>query len=106
MGATTPLRDSERGAAEKVLEVLDALSHYAVKGVSNTQMAQRLKLNASTVTRAMGVLIEKGWARKDHATGHFHPTPQMGRVFGNVLADLDRAENAVSEIRNNFTRIN
>lgn len=98
--------DEERGAAVKVLDVLDALSGHAVYGVSNTALARQLKLNASTITRAMAVLIEKGWARKDEATGHFHPTPSMGRVFNKILNDLARAEHSLTEIRNNFTRTN
>jgi DNA-binding IclR family transcriptional regulator len=96
--------DDERGAAIKVLDVLDALAGHAVAGISNTALARQLDLSASTITRAMGILIEKGWARKDDITGHFHPTPRMGRVFGRVLADLDRAEQALSAMRHNFTR--
>lgn len=96
--------DDERGAAAKVLEVLEALSGYAVSGVSNTALARRLAMSAPNVTRAIGVLVEKGWARKDEVTGHFHPTPRMGRVFGRVLADIDRAEQELSETRHNFTR--
>ena len=96
--------EDDRGSAIKVLEVLDALSGYAVTGVSNTALSKQLNLTASTITRAMGVLIEKGWARKDETTGHFHPTPRMGRVFGRVLADLDRAEQTIAEVRHNFTR--
>ena len=96
--------EDDRGSAIKVLEVLDALSGYAVTGVSNTALSKQLNLTASAITRAMGVLIEKGWARKDETTGHFHPTPRMGRVFGRVLADLDRAEQALATIRHNFTR--
>ena len=96
--------EDDRGSAIKVLEVLDALSGYAVTGVSNTALSKQLNLTASAITRAMGVLIEKGWARKDETTGHFHPTPRMGRVFGRVLADLDRAEQSIAEVRHNFTR--
>ena len=96
--------EDDRGSAIKVLEVLDALSGYAVTGVSNTALSKQLNLTASAITRAMGVLIEKGWARKDETAGHFHPTPRMGRVFGRVLADLDRAEQALATIRHNFTR--
>lgn len=98
--------EEDRGAAVKVLEVLDALSGYAVKGVSNTALSRQLNMNPSMITRAMAVLIDQGWARKDEVTGHFHPTPRMGRVFGRVLADLDRAEQSLAEIRNNFTRTN
>ena len=96
--------DDERGAAAKVLEVLEALSGYAVSGVSNTALARLLAMSAPNVTRAIGVLVDKGWARKDEATGHFHPTPRMGRVFGRVLSDIDRAEQELSETRHNFTR--
>ncbi len=96
--------EDDRGSAIKVLEVLDALSGYAVTGVSNTALSKQLNLTASAITRAMGVLIEKGWARKDETTGHFHPTPRMGRVFGRVLVDLDRAEQALATIRHNSTR--
>ncbi len=96
--------EDDRGSAIKVLEVLDALSGYAVTGISNTALSKQLSLTASAITRAMGVLIEKGWARKDAATGHFHPTSRMGRVFGRVLADLDRAEQDLATIRHNFTR--
>lgn len=96
--------DDDRGAAAKVLEVLEALSGYAVSGVSNTALSKQLGMAAPNVTRAIGVLIEKGWARKDESTGHFHPTPLMGRVFGRVLADIDRAEQIVAEMRHNFTR--
>lgn len=94
----------DRGAAAKVLDVLDALSGHAVTGVSNTALASRLSLPASAVTRAMDVLIERGWARKDDASGHFHATPRMAQVFGRVLADLGRAEQNIAETRNSFTR--
>ncbi len=96
--------DDDRSSALKVLDVLDALSAYTVSGVSNTALSRQLNLSASAVTRAINVLEEKGWARKDEITGHFHPTPRMGRVFGRVLADLDRAEQAIAEVRHNFTR--
>ena len=98
--------DDERGAAMKVLDVLDALSAYTVSGVSNAALAKRLNLSASNVTRATRLLIDKGWARKDEATGHFHPTPRMAQVFGRVLSDLDRAEQQVAELRRNFSLTN
>lgn len=96
-------QDSDRSAAMKVLDVLEALSGYAVKGVANTALAKSLGLPPSAITRAMNVLIEKGWARKDDATGHFHPTGRMGHVFGRVLADIDRAQTQLDDVRRNFS---
>ena len=98
-------KDDRKGAI-RVLDVLDALAGFAVSGVSNTALATQLNLPCSAITRAMDVLVAKDWARKDESTGHFHPTPRMGKVFGRVLADFDRAEQNLSESRQRFTRIN
>lgn len=88
----------------KVLDVAEALSGYAATGVSNTALAKQLNLSTTTITRCMGVLQEKGWGRKDEATGHFFPTPRMGQIFGRVLADFSRAETELSNLKHNFTR--
>ena len=96
--------EDERNSAGKVLDLLDALSGHAVNGASNSALAKGLGLTPSTVTVLMRSLIGKGWARKDDATGHFHPTPMMGRVFGRVLADIDKAERQISDLKHNFTR--
>lgn len=100
------MNDKDPGAAMKVLEVLDALSGFAVSGASNTALSKQLGMTNSAITRAMQVLIDKGWARKDEATGHFHPTPRMGQVFGRVLADIARAKQELADIEHNFSRTN
>jgi DNA-binding IclR family transcriptional regulator len=97
-------RDDDRNSALKVLDVLEALSGYAVSGVSNTALSKSLNLHPSAITRAMGVLTEKGWARKDETSGFFHPTSRMGRVFGRVLEDIARTQAKIDEIKQNFTR--
>jgi len=96
--------EDERNSAGKVLDLLDALSGCAVNGASNGALAKGLELSPSTVTVLMRSLIGKGWARKDEATGHFHPTPKMGRVFGRVLADIGKAEQQIADLKHNFTR--
>lgn len=92
------------GTAKKVLEVLDALSGYAVNGVSNTTLSEQLGMTKSNVTRVIQVLIEKGWARKDETTGRFHPTPRMGQVFGKVMTDITHAKQRLADIEHNFVR--
>lgn len=88
----------------KVLNVLDALAGYAVNGVANVVLAEQLGMTTSTVSRAMQVLVDKGWARKNEVTGHYHPTPRMGQVFGRVLMDIARAEQALADVKQNFAR--
>lgn len=90
-------------AAMKVLDVLDALSSHAIHGVGNAALAEQLGMSKHNVTRAVQVLIEKGWARKDEATGHFHPTPRMGQVFGKVQTDITRAKQKLADAEHNFT---
>ncbi len=96
---------SDLPAVEKMLALVDALAGCAVHGASNTALANGLGFSPSNVTVLMRSLITKGWARKDEATGHFHPTAKMGQVFGRVLADIDKAERHIAEIKHNFTRI-
>ena len=88
----------------KVLDVAEVLAGYAATGVGNTALAKQMQLSATDVTRIMGVLQEKGWARKDLESGHFFPTPRMGQVFGRVLADFSRAEAELANLKRNFTR--
>lgn len=94
----------DRNSVEKALDVIDALAGCAVQGASNGALAKGLGLSPSTVTVTMKTLIDKGWARKDETTGLFHPTARMGQVFGRVLADIDKAEQKLAEIKHNFTR--
>lgn len=96
--------DKDTRSAMKVLDALDFIAGFAVTGASNTAISKQLGLNQSSTTRAMQMLIDKGWARKDEATGHFHPTPRMGQVFGRVLADIARAKQELADIEHNFSR--
>ena len=96
--------EDDRNSAGKVLDLLDALSGCAVSGASNSALAKGLGLTPSTVTVLMRAVIKKGWARKDDTTGLFHPTPCMARVYGRVLADIDKAERQIGDLKHNFTR--
>ena len=96
--------DKDSRSAMKVLDALDFIAGFTVTGVSNTTISKRLGLNQSATTRAMQVLMDKGWVRKDETTGHFHPTPRMGQVFGKVLADIARAKQDLDNIEHNFSK--
>lgn len=91
-------------SALKVLKVLEALSGYAVTGVSNTALAKALGTSPASITHAIDTITEMGWVRKDEASGHFHPTPRMGQVFMRVLSDIAKAEQQVADLKTSFTR--
>lgn len=96
-------RQDDRGAAEKMLDMVEALSAYPVSGVSNTTLCKQLDCSASWVSQNITTLIKKGWARKDESNGLFYPTPAMGRVFGRVMADISAAEQRLYDIKHNFS---
>ncbi len=98
------MNKDDRSSAEKVLVLVDALAGCVVNGASNGSLAKSLGLTPSTVCVLMKTIIDRGWARKDENTGLFHPTAKMGQVFGRVLADIDKAEQKLAEIKHNFTR--
>lgn len=100
---TKPTRPT--GSAVSVLQVLEALSGHAVHGISNSVLATNLGMTNSFVTRAIATLVEVGWARKDAQTGHFHPTARMAQVFGRVLADFDKAETSLSDLKRSYCHV-
>lgn len=104
MSATKPTAATT--SALKVLDVLEALSGYAVNGVSNKALAELCRTDAAAITRAVSTLIEKGWARKEEATGHFHPTAQFTRLAFTVLADFQKAEQRLADGKTHFTQGN
>lgn len=95
-------KQDDRGAAEKMLDMVEALSAYPVTGVSNSSLSKQLNAPPSWVSQNMASLIKKGWARKDEGNGLFYPTPAMARVFGRVMADISAAEHRLHDIKHNF----
>ncbi len=89
-------------SAIKVLDVLEAVSGFTVQGASNKTLAELCGMDAAAITRAAATLIQKGWVRKDEGTGHFHPTPRMGQIFGRVLADISRRKTELDDLTRNF----
>jgi DNA-binding IclR family transcriptional regulator len=93
---------TDRSSAERLLDLVEALAAYPVAGVSNSALAKQLECAPSWVSQRMPVLIKRGWVRKDENTGLFHPTAGMARVFGRVMADINAAEQRLSDIKHSF----
>lgn len=87
----------------RLLSILEALCGYAANGATNSDLAQAVKTSPPNVTRAMAVLITKGWARKSEDTGRFYPTSQYTRQCFRVLDDFERLENRISDTKRSMT---
>ena len=86
-----------------VLDVLEALCGFAATGATNTDLAQAVKTSPPQITRATAKLIDKGWARKSETNGRFFPAPAFTRLAFAVLADFDRAEQRLSDLKRTMT---
>ncbi len=98
------MSQDERNLTLRTLDVLEALCGYAASGASNGELAQAAATSAPNVTRCMAQLIAKGWARKSEETGRFYPTASFTRLTFRVLADLDRADGRLHDLRHSLTQ--
>ena len=91
-----------RTASLRVLVLLETLCGYAAKGATNAELAKAMGCSPHHITRDIAVLIAKGWARKDEASGRFFPTPAFSRIAFRVLADFDHLLHRIEDQRRNF----
>ena len=86
-----------------VLDTLEALTGYAARGATNGELAQTARTQPHQITRAMTVLIAKGWARKSEVDGRFYPTAAFTRLAFRVSADFDSLETRIADTRRSMT---
>lgn len=101
----TTTNDQAKPSAQilRALTMLEFLSSEPIRGLSNKDLASALQCPPPYVTRTADVLIEKGWVRKDDATGRFHITTHYSRLIFRVMDAFSRAENDLSALKHNFT---
>lgn len=92
----------DRNQATRVLDVLEVLCGFAATGAANQDLAEAVKTSPSNTTRALAVLVAKGWARKAE-NGRFFPAPAFTRLTFRVLADFQRADQQLQDQRRNMT---
>lgn len=104
----TTTNDQAKPSAQilRALTMLEILSSEPLRGLSNKDLASTLNCPPPYVTRTADVLIEKGWVRKDDATGRFHITTHFSRIALRVLDAFGRAESDLATLKRNFTLTN
>jgi DNA-binding IclR family transcriptional regulator len=97
--------DQTKSSAQilRALAMLEFLASEPLRGLSNKDLVSALNCAPPYVTRAADVLIEKGWVRKDDATGRFHITPHFSRIALRVLDAFGQAESDLTMLKRNFT---
>jgi DNA-binding IclR family transcriptional regulator len=92
-----------RNLTLRTLDVLESLCGFAATGATNGELAAAAQTSAPNITRAMALLIAKGWARKDEDNGRFYPAPAFTRLAFRVMADFDRIVQRLEDQRLNAT---
>ncbi|WP_310058064.1 IclR family transcriptional regulator [Arthrobacter ginsengisoli] len=85
------------GAAASLLNGLAVLEAFSVQNpvLGVTEVAQRVGLHKSTVSRILGGLTEAGYVQRDEETGRYRLGLGLLALSGPLLADLDVRRAAV-----------
>lgn len=91
---------------ERAMDMLECLAGRTLDGMSNKDLAAALRCPPPYVSRTAEQLIRKGWVERDEATGRFRITPRFSRLTFRVLADFERAKQALDATQRNYTLSN
>jgi DNA-binding IclR family transcriptional regulator len=89
-----------QGAAASLLNGLAVLEAFSVQKpvLGVTEVAQRVGLHKSTVSRILGGLTEAGYVQRDEETGRYRLGLGLLALSGPLLADLDVRRAAVPHL--------
>ncbi|GAB4100650.1 IclR family transcriptional regulator [Sinomonas halotolerans] len=83
--------EAPQGAAASLLNGLGVLEAFSIEKpiLGVTEIAQRVGLHKSTVSRILSGLAEAGYVQRDEATGRYRLGLGLLALSGPLLADLD-----------------
>ena len=84
-------------SAEKVLNVLKALSGHSLQGVSNQDLAEKLGESPAQIHRQLQTLIAAGLAKQEE-NGLFTLGTAMVKIAKIHLTEIERAKARIAEI--------
>lgn len=87
------------------LAVIETLGDHAVDGLVGVEIGKATGLEASTVTRYLGYLVNLGYVRESKIAGRWLPGPKFAQYAIAVLNSLSRAEAELTETRQRFSRL-
>ena len=91
-------------AQQRILKVVFTLFGHVVNGLPPSAIAREVGCSAAVMTRDLANLSLAGWVEKDEGTGHWRLTARLPQQCFKVLAEIDKADRRLSEVKNRFTR--
>ncbi|RAX48260.1 IclR family transcriptional regulator [Arthrobacter sp. AQ5-05] len=91
MGKTQQVSENTQGVAASLLNGLAVLEAFSIENpvLGVTEIANRVNLHKSTVSRILNGLAETGYIQRDEQTGRFRLGLGLIMLSGPLLADLD-----------------
>ncbi|RAN76146.1 ArsR family transcriptional regulator [Bacillus sp. SRB_336] len=91
VGKTQQVSENTQGVAASLLNGLAVLEAFSIESpvLGVTEIANRVNLHKSTVSRILNGLTETGYIQRDEETGRFRLGLGLIMLSGPLLADLD-----------------
>lgn len=89
---------------QALLRVLETLFGHEVTGMLPGDLAQKAECAASQVTRLVANLRHRGWVETVPDTGRIRLGPMPVQAALRHLADIERAERRLAELKNRYSR--
>lgn len=90
-------------AQQRILQMLMRLAGHEIEGIAPSELAVALRTSASNITRDLANLREAGVAEKLESD-RWRLTPKIVQLSLAASASFARAQDALDEARNRFTR--
>lgn len=91
-------------AQQRILKVVLTLFGHVIHGLPPTALAREVNCSGAVMTRDLANLSIAGLVEKDESTGHWRLTARLPQQCFKVMADIERADRRLSEVKNRFTR--
>ncbi len=97
------MKQYTNAAQQRLLEVITILADDVVVGTAPSQIATRLGVPASYITRDLNNLRTAGWAVYSENTGRWLLAGAAGLIGVKVMTSLASAAERLEQARNRFT---
>ena len=95
-------KDERTGQLARALRMLEVLAAELPQGLANKDIAARLGVAPSAVTRTVDELVALGWAERLAETGRVRISYRVGQLIVDVEAGFARAARHMATERANY----
>jgi DNA-binding IclR family transcriptional regulator len=86
-------------SALQVFKVLDVLMRHFAHGLTPGDLIKATGISGPNITRYVATLEAAGYAERIPETGRIRPSVRMAQFALSVLADVERAQERLTEIK-------